>query len=386
MQKLKILLFVDYFLPGYKNGGPIRSISNLIKEIGGQVDIWVVTRDRDIGDEVPYHNVITNEWVFKYGAHILYLPTDKWSFKNIKQILKTTDFNVLYLNSFFSPRASIYPTILNRFSAQPIPIIIAPRGELSKGALSLKKYKKKLYLLLAKLFCLYTNAKWHATSSLERDEIVKLCLTNEKMIFVASNVPNTTSFFESDIYKRYKNPGTLSAVFFSRISKMKNLDFLLRALNSCHQKITLDIYGPIEDKTYWNECLLLIDKLPDHIKVKYMGELIHDDVLKTLVGYDIFLFPTRGENYGHVIAESLSVGTPVMVSDKTPWESDGSSALSIVKNVEYDWAEKMDEWSLYDSQQLHDIRLSALRYYTSKKENKVIVESYINMFSSSIAG
>src|SRR5690606_20694183 len=35
--------------------------------------------------------------------------------------------------------------------------------------------------------------------------------------------------------------------------------------------------------------------------------------------YDLFFLPTRGENYGHVIAEALSMGTPVLISDQTPW-------------------------------------------------------------------
>ena len=36
-------------------------------------------------------------------------------------------------------------------------------------------------------------------------------------------------------------------------------------------------------------------------------------------GYDAFLFPTFSENYGHVIVEALSVGTLVIISDRTPW-------------------------------------------------------------------
>ena len=34
---------------------------------------------------------------------------------------------------------------------------------------------------------------------------------------------------------------------------------------------------------------------------------------------DIFLFPTLGENYGHVIFEALSVGCIPIISDQTPW-------------------------------------------------------------------
>jgi glycosyltransferase involved in cell wall biosynthesis len=33
----------------------------------------------------------------------------------------------------------------------------------------------------------------------------------------------------------------------------------------------------------------------------------------------LFLFPTHGENFGHVIIESLSSGLPVLISDQTPW-------------------------------------------------------------------
>ena len=35
--------------------------------------------------------------------------------------------------------------------------------------------------------------------------------------------------------------------------------------------------------------------------------------------YDAFVFPTRGENFGHVIAESLSASCPVVCTDQTPW-------------------------------------------------------------------
>jgi glycosyltransferase involved in cell wall biosynthesis len=33
------------------------------------------------------------------------------------------------------------------------------------------------------------------------------------------------------------------------------------------------------------------------------------------------LFPTHGENYGHVILEALLAGTPVLLSDQTPWRN-----------------------------------------------------------------
>ena len=47
----------------------------------------------------------------------------------------------------------------------------------------------------------------------------------------------------------------------------------------------------------------------------------HLQVSSVLKSYDLFFLPTRGENFGHVIMESLSVGTPVLISNKTPWRN-----------------------------------------------------------------
>lgn len=107
---------------------------------------------------------------------------------------------------------------------------------------------------------------------------------------------------------------------------MKNLDFALNTLALTSKRIRFDIYGPLEDQNYWKECQAIIKKLPATISVNYCGTVLPANVKATFGLYDLFLFPTRGENYGHVIAESFSTGTPVLLSDKTPWsdlESDG---------------------------------------------------------------
>ena len=51
----------------------------------------------------------------------------------------------------------------------------------------------------------------------------------------------------------------------------------------------------------------------------YRGELAPEAVRSTFARYDMFVFPTQGENFGHVIAESLSASCPVICSDETPW-------------------------------------------------------------------
>jgi glycosyltransferase involved in cell wall biosynthesis len=82
---------------------------------------------------------------------------------------------------------------------------------------------------------------------------------------------------------------------------------------------SLEIYGMIEDEQYWRECQALIKRLPSHITVTHHGGVHPEHVQSAFASFHFFLFPTRGENFGHVIVESLLAGTPVLISDRTPW-------------------------------------------------------------------
>jgi glycosyltransferase involved in cell wall biosynthesis len=124
-----------------------------------------------------------------------------------------------------------------------------------------------------------------------------------------------------DMYSNNFHKNILRVVFLSRISPMKNLDYALRVLSQVNTEVVFDIYGPLEDLDYWESCQSLIKELPQNIQVQYCGTALFTEVGSIFSRYDLFLFPTRGENYGHVIAESLSVGTCVLLSDQTPWQN-----------------------------------------------------------------
>lgn len=108
---------------------------------------------------------------------------------------------------------------------------------------------------------------------------------------------------------------------------MKNLDYALKVLSKVKASVIFDIYGPAEDEDYWKICNDLIKKLPANVSVNYFGSVHPDQVAAIFSRYDLFFFPTRGENYGHVIAEALSVGTAVLLSDQTPWRDLQSERL-----------------------------------------------------------
>jgi len=323
-----ILAFVRYYIPGDKSGGPVRSIVNLVNLFCHEFDFRIVAFDRDWKDEVPYEGVAVNAWNKVGNAWVYYISQDKCTLPFIAKLLSDTHHDVLYLNSFFDPIFAQRPLWARKLGLAPKrPLIIAPRGEFSPGAFCLKLWKKSPYTWLATRLGLYSQVIWHASSELEASDIRNHLASNRKhkvviAVVVASDVASDLAVEDSapDSASDCEHNHALRVVFISRITPKKNLDFALRVLAKVQVPVEFDIYGPIGEDDYWDYCKTLIGKLPPNIAAKYLGILAHPEVSNVFQSHDLFLFPTRGENFGHVIMESLAAGTPVLIADTTPWQ------------------------------------------------------------------
>ena len=60
--KKDILIITGRYLPGYKDGGPVRSIKNLTDFLGDEYNFKLLTCDRDHGDKESYPNIKVNDW------------------------------------------------------------------------------------------------------------------------------------------------------------------------------------------------------------------------------------------------------------------------------------------------------------------------------------
>lgn len=313
--KKKILIFISHYLPGNKMGGPIQSIRSLVYYLKDEFDISIYTSNYDFGEKETYKNIEFNKWLEIDGAKVYY--SSKVTLREINQIL-SLDFDWIYLNSFFSFKFSILPILIKKyFIKNKSRILLAPRGEFSPGALSLKKIKKRIYINLFKNLKIYNYINFHSTAMEETQEI-KDSLKIKNIIEV-SNLKIINSILKIN----KKNEEELKLIHVSRIHPKKNLLFLLEILSKLKIKnsLKLDIFGPIEDQKYWEKCENIILNINnDKIKINYKGFLPNKDISKKMSEYDYSVFPTLGENFGHVIIESLIAKTPVIVSDQTPWK------------------------------------------------------------------
>lgn len=314
--KKRILIFIDWFLPGFKAGGPIQSVVNLINQLGDEVDIDVVTSDRDLGGIAAYPDLKFNQWLERENYRIIYLDETNQNVKRYLEFLKKSTYDCVYLNSLFSVNFSLKPLMILRKS--DVKVILAPRGMLGKGALNIKPLRKKIFLQLFRLLGFSQRISWHATAPSEAAEVKEKFGTKAK-VQIATNL---SAVMPGTFPKKHKEKWHLNLFFLSRISKKKNLKGAIHFLSKIEKKyhIRFKIIGPIEEEKYWQECREIITSLPEHIQVKYVGAVPNPELNEKLKDQHFMLLPTFHENFGHVIMESWQNGCPVIISDKTPWE------------------------------------------------------------------
>jgi len=320
MSRPIILTFVRYYLPGYKSGGPVRTIANMVEALGDEFEFRIVSSDRDFLDVAPYSGITSDAWMSVRKAWVYYVSPEKRRLFAWARLIRETPHDVLYLNSLFDPVYTLLPLLARGLAgSQRKPVVVAPRGEFSPGALGLKRWKKGPFLAVAQIAGLYRNVLWHASTE-DEAQLIRRQFGGAARMVTARNLPPMTGQQRTSC-EAIDASGPLRIVFLSRISRMKNLDYALRVLAKTDVRIQFDIWGTLEDPVYWKKCQDQIQALPKNVVARYRGVADHSEVNKILAGYDLFFLPTRGENYGHVIAEAFSAGTPVLLSDQTPWRN-----------------------------------------------------------------
>ncbi|MEO6916048.1 MAG: glycosyltransferase [Chitinophagaceae bacterium] len=313
----KLMIFVDWFAPGFKAGGQIQSCVNLASALQQELQVMVVTTDRDLGNDQPYDEIIPDQWNrFEDKIQVMYLSPENRGYKSIRSLIRSQKPDIIYLNSMFSFNLSLLPLEVCRFDNWIVHVVLAPRGMLHSGALQFKRMKKKLFFHAFKVRGFHKRILFHATDKTELEDIKQMFGKNAQISFV-DDFPASK---QDPVFFLPKETGFLKCLFIARVCKTKNLLYLLNLLQRVKVNIELTIAGPVEDPDYWEECKEVIAVLPSNIKVNFLGPVPNNLLHEIYRSHHLFILPTVGENFGHVIFESLLNGRPVLISDLTPWK------------------------------------------------------------------
>ncbi len=307
----KILIFYDYFYPAYKAGGPIQSIANMCRAFKGEFDFYIICNNYDHGETKALQGIQTNCWndFEDQTAKVYYLSRSFSRPHIIISLIKQVMPDLIMVNGLFSPLFSITPLLIRNYKK-----IISIRGMLHPGGLSQKRLKKKLFIFLLKKIGITKKVVFHTTDEKETG-YVKSIFGKEIKAVAIQNFSNKASLLQ----QTKKQAGILNMVTVALISPMKNHALALLALKNVSFCVSYDIYGPVKDEKYWDQCLKIIETLPPNITVSYKGSVDPPMVSSVLVQSHCLIMPSKSENFSHAIYESLSSGVPVITSHFTPW-------------------------------------------------------------------
>ena len=190
--KERIMIFCDSYLPSYVSGGGMWTLVNLVERFADRYDFYIVTRNFDLkGDKKPYQSVRTNEWNKVNKAKVFYFS--KWDLTERKfvQLISDVRPQAIFLNSSLATPTIRLLSARRKGLTGDLPVILAPCGEMTSGSLSVKPFKKKLFLTYAKIAELYRGVIWKASSEIEGKEIRSVFGDDIEVLIAPDLAPRT---------------------------------------------------------------------------------------------------------------------------------------------------------------------------------------------------
>ena len=313
--KTSVVVVCDWFDPAFKAGGPVQSLVNLVTQLHDHYHFSIICGNCDYGtaDTLPVPTGIWTDW--NGMARVMYLDNKSLSRKAIFSILdeNVSAKSVLYVQGIFSRYFSIYPLLWWQRSKHR-KIVVAPRGMLHRTARSVKPFKKTLFLTLARLFGWFNNIDWQSTQPDETKEIRKT-LGKKAKIMEAANIPRIIPPNQL----RNENVEGLKILSVGRISDEKDPIMLLDVLGRLALPAVATVIGDYSDEEYYKKFKHLTNQLPEHIKFTHIRAVSPSEIGHFYRDHQVFVSCSKGENFGHAIAEALSYGLPCFIGENTPW-------------------------------------------------------------------
>ena len=316
MSKPQVLVFIDWYKPYYKAGGPVRSMVNLVEHLSDRIDFHIVTSDRDYMSTSNEANVQVDDWVRgDAGEQVRYTSPESHTLAAWKAILSERKYDVIYVNGLYSRWTTIIPLWILRGSGQRR--IVAVRGMLAAGPMKQGALKKRIFLAVMKAFGCFKGVEFQATNTEEAQDI-KRWIGPDVKVHLVQNLARKADLSKPLVIEKVS--GELRLVSLARIAEEKNTLFAIERLAQLKGKVRFDLYGTVYSADYYDQCKKAIANLPPGIEVYWHGQLPQEEGTTVLAGAHALFMPSVGENFGHTMLESLSVGRPLVISDRTPWK------------------------------------------------------------------
>ena len=300
---MKILQTISGF--GAHSGGTSTCTYDLLTamhRIGCNVDLMTVKTDDLMGKGEGWIKALSNDAISPYGFS-----------SNMNRFLKQSNYDFYHTNGMWMHCNHITCLMARR---KHKPYVITPHGMLYPQALARSTWKKKLLLIcggvdkdLRLADCI------HCTCAEEMRHYRALGYKNPVAV-IPNPVPIPSFIDELTNERSIKRVG-----FLGRLHPRKNVEALLDAwirLGDMTKRAQLVVMGKGEPA--YEAMLKERVKQSGLTNVEFAGFVTGREKFERLASLTVLCVPSDFENFGMIVTEALSVGTPVIASLGTPWQ------------------------------------------------------------------
>ncbi len=302
------------------SSGPTQGVVNLteaLAELGCSVDLYHLTYN-GMDPVRPASSLVRSHGFPRTFSRV-------WGYsRSLGKSLRRTigDFDVVHIHGMWQ-----YPTwaACRECRRQRVPYVIAPHGAFEPWCLRQNAWAKRVYYRLVERAGLTAAAAVHAVSEQERQNLERLGVAAH--VTVISNGIGK-EFFSAPIprsaFRRRYGLGerTPLVLFLSRLHPKKGLDVLTESFAQVLRRVPeakLVIAG-WSVQGYAKEVAGMAERHGIAQHTILTGDLRGHERLAAYHAADVFVLPSRSENFGIVVAEAMGCGVPVVVSKETPWQ------------------------------------------------------------------
>lgn len=299
-----------------ENGGPPVAARNLCEELarrGHSVSLWatgigIANEEQWVVDGVRTH-------VFPVGR-----PATWYYSSSLARALRSgvARFDLVHIHGMW-----LYPMLVagQACRLQGVPYIIRPCGMLDRFSLGRKWLKKRIYGVLMERRQLAGAAAVHFTTEREAQRAV-LFGTRPRRVVVPNGIDLDNAHGGIVDRKRFRITrgiaGRRYVLYLGRVNWKKGIELLAWAFAEIVREFPdtcLVIAGPDREPYAARLKSQLKGLIGDRVVI-FTGHLEGQEKADALSGAEVFVLPSRQENFGIAIAEAMAQGVPVIVSDQ----------------------------------------------------------------------
>ncbi len=219
--------------------------------------------------------------------------------------------NLIHIHGCWNLKLLLFFLISKLISAK---VILSPHGMINPISFNQKKLKKLIGWYIYQKLMFLNSDLIIVNSPLEKKNLQRR-IKNTNKIYV---IPHGIDIKPKKNIIKLSSKSKLKFVFFSRIHPSKNLEKLINIWtnNTFLKNFELSIYGEVTDHKYFSK---IKNKILNAVNLKYLGPLYNNNHA-ALSKYDIFLLPSKSENFGLVVLEAMSSGLYILLNKKLPWK------------------------------------------------------------------